>query len=247
MRIGIATPEYVCKTGVRVPECRRFEHRCLDPSDRRGPHPRRREPDAGPIASYRSGGRRRGPRNRGFTVAAEAADTVREGHAEAGHDQSGNVGGRESTVPRFENPNRPARQAVPPLRQARRVLHALYLEAAGQPGTAPRPLLPVPPRGARRFAELPRPRLVGRTTAFSRGTTVGQAVTSASPAAASPSGSSASRAGPGGPRRRRQRSTKAPCSPASRRISSAETGCIALAASGPTVAQAEDDQTAGYR
>ena len=164
--IGIATPECVRKTGVRVPECRRFERRCLDPTDRRGPHPRRREPDAGPIASYRSGGRRRGPRNRGFTVAAEAADTVREGHAEAGHDQSGNVGGRESTVPRFENPNRPARQAVPPLRQARRVLHALYLEAAGQPGTAPRPLLPVPPRGARRFAELPRPRLVGRTTAF---------------------------------------------------------------------------------
>ena len=129
-------------------------------------------------------GREAADPDRGFTLARDAADTIGEGHAEAGHDQSGNVGG--STVPRFENPNRPARQAVPPLRQARRVLHALYLEAAGQPGTAPRPLLPVPPRGARRFAELPRPRLVGRTTAFSRGTTVGQAVTSASPAAAPP-------------------------------------------------------------
>ena len=135
---------------------RRFKRRWLDRLDRRGPHPRRREPDAGPIASHRSGPARDGPRKSGFTGRYDTADTVREGHAAAGHDQSGNVGGRGSTVPRFENPNRPARQAVPPLRrQAQGVVHALYLETAGQPETAPRPLLRVPARRARRFADLP--------------------------------------------------------------------------------------------
>ena len=130
------------------------------PPIRAGADPRRREPDAGSIASYRSGRRCGEPLESGFTVAKGTADTIGDGHAEAGHDQSGNVGGRGSTVPRFENPNRPARQAVPPLRQAGRVLHALHLEAAGQPGTAPRPLLPVPSCGARRLTELRKPRRV---------------------------------------------------------------------------------------
>ena len=154
VRNGIDSPQYPCETGVRVPEHRRFARRYLD------------FPDSVGAASASSGTtcrsdcvllirptKRRDPGS-GFTVAAETADTIGEGHAEAGHDQSGNVGGRGSTVPRLENPSRPARQAVPPLRQAGRVLHALHLEAAGQPGTAPRPLLPVPSRGARRFAEL---------------------------------------------------------------------------------------------
>ncbi len=115
---------------------------------------RDRETSAGPIASHRSGPTTQRTAESGFTVGGDTADTIHGGLAEAGHDQSGNVGGRGSTVPRFENPNRSARQAVPPLRQAQGVLHALYLEAAGQPGTAPRPLLPVPSRGARRDSEL---------------------------------------------------------------------------------------------
>ncbi len=163
-----AKREYVSRN------CRWFKRRCLDPPDSGG----------GRSASSGTTGRsdcvlsirptmRRAPES-GFTVAAETADTIGEGHAEAGHDQSGNVGGRGSTVPRFESPNRPARQAVPPLRQAGRVLHALHLETAGQPGTAPRPLLPVPSRGARRLAELRDPRSVdlGRRRSFFDGPTV---------------------------------------------------------------------------
>ena len=154
VRNGIDTPEYPCK--------REYESRNTAGSRVVALI----SPDSVGAASASSGTtcrsdcvllirptKRRDPGS-GFTVAAETADTIGEGHAEAGHDQSGNVGGRGSTVPRLENPSRPARQAVPPLRQARRVLHALYLEATGQPGTAPRPLLPVPSRGARRFAEL---------------------------------------------------------------------------------------------
>ena len=147
---------------------------------RRGRSPRGREPEAGPIASYRTGRRRCKLQNRGSRSPAIRPTTIREGRAEARHDQSGNVGGRGSTVPRFANPNRSARQAVPALRQAQGVLHALYLETAGQPGTAPRSLLPVPSRGPRRFKELRGPRRLD----------------------APPSGSTARLVAPGDPRRR---------------------------------------------
>ena len=172
VRNGIDTPECPCKTGVRVPGHHGFGGCCLD-SPRFG---RGRIGVVGNQVRVRlrltnQADDATRPRI-GFTVAAETADTIGEGHAEAGHDQSGNVGGRGSAVPRFEYPHLSARQAVPPLWQARRVLHALYLEAAGQPGTAPRPLLQVPSRVARRFPELRGPRRLTlsepapRTTVF---------------------------------------------------------------------------------
>ena len=163
--------------------------------------------------------------DRGFTVACATADTKGEGHAEAGHDQSGDVGGRGSTVPRFENRNCSTRQAVPPLRQARGVLHALHPETAGQPGTAPRPVLPVPPRSARRLAELRGPRrLASRRTTVRRSghdrPAGNRTAIRVHPKLARPGWFSSAT----------QRSTKAPVSRADRPISSAETGCIARAA-----------------